>query len=121
MTARSNCRRFARFPATDTSTWMGTLIRMGAPVRVLIPSVNRDERVFSDPDTLDITRAPCPHLSFGEGIHHCLGAPLARLEGKIALRKLLEHAPNPRLSDREQVAWLPHPILRGLRQLPLRL
>jgi cytochrome P450/4-hydroxybenzoate polyprenyltransferase len=107
------------FAATDIEL-DGTLIPMAAPVRVLIPSANRDERVFSDPDTLDITRAPCPHVSFGQGIHHCLGAPLARLEGKIALRKLLERVPNPRLSDRARVAWLPHPILRGLHQLPLR-
>ena len=108
------------FAATDLELG-GTMIPKGAPVRVLISSANRDERVFSDPDTLDLTRAPCPHLSFGQGIHHCLGAPLARLEGKIALLRLLEHAPNVRLSDRRRVDWLPHPILRGLSHLPLRL
>lgn len=99
----------------------GRTIPRGAPVRVLIPAVNRDERAFTAPDRLDITRDPCPHLSFGQGIHHCLGAPLARLEGRVALRTLVERAPALRLADGAQVTWLPHPILRGLRQLPLRI
>lgn len=57
-------------------------------------SGNRDERVFSDPDTFDLTRDPNPHLSFGLGLHYCIGAPLARLELKHALRALLAHVPD---------------------------
>jgi cytochrome P450 len=98
----------------------GVQIPRGAPVRVLIGSANRDEEQFPAPDTLDITRRPCPHVSFGQGIHHCLGALLARLEGRIALGMLMERAPNLRLGDPLQLKWAPHPLLRGLQQLPLR-
>jgi pimeloyl-[acyl-carrier protein] synthase len=98
----------------------GVQIPRGAPVRVLIASANRDEEQFPAPDTLDITRRPCPHLSFGQGSHHCLGASLARLEGRIALATLIEHLPNLRLGDPIHLKWLPHPFLRGLQQLPLR-
>jgi cytochrome P450 len=98
----------------------GVQIPRGAPVRVLIGSANRDEEQFPAPDTLDITRRPCPHVSFGQGIHHCLGAPLARLEGRIALGMLMERAANLRLGDPLQIKWTPHPVLRGLQQLPLR-
>jgi cytochrome P450 len=107
------------FAASDIEL-SGTKIPAGAPVRMLITSANRDETQFLAPDTLDLTRNPCPHLSFGQGIHHCLGAPLARLEGKIAIRALLERAPGLRIADPARVQWLPHPILRGLRQLPLK-
>jgi cytochrome P450 len=96
-------------------------IPKGAAVRVLIPSVNRDPGQFADPDRLDITRRSCPHLSFGSGIHHCLGAPLARLEGRIALGKLVARAPNARLIDPGRITWLPHPVFRGVRRLPVRL
>jgi len=61
-------------------------------------SGNRDERVFRDPDTFDLTRSPNPHLSFGLGLHYCIGAPLARLELKHALRALLETLPGLRLT-----------------------
>ena len=61
-------------------------------------SGNRDERVFHDPDTFDPTRDPNPHLSFGLGLHYCIGAPLARLELKHALRALLEHVPDIKLA-----------------------
>lgn len=61
-------------------------------------SSNRDERVFHDPDTFDPTRSPNPHLSFGLGLHYCIGAPLARLELKHAFRALLEHVPDMALT-----------------------
>jgi cytochrome P450 len=98
----------------------GAQIPRGAPVRVLIASANRDDEQFPAPDTLDITRRRCQHISFGQGIHHCLGAPLARLEGRIALSMLIERLPNLRLGDPLHLKWLPDPVLRGLQQLPLR-
>jgi len=64
----------------------------------VLASGNRDETRFDGPDGLDIGRAPNHHLAFGDGMHFCLGAPLARLEGRIALEKLLERFPNPRLA-----------------------
>ena len=60
---------------------------------LIYASANRDQRKFPDPDRLDISRQPGRHLAFGEGIHHCIGAPLARLEGKIGLEVLLTRIP----------------------------
>lgn len=71
----------------------GQVIPRGSRVALLIGAANRDERVWEDPDLLDLARAPKRHLSFGEGIHHCIGAPLARLESKVALEHLLRHVP----------------------------
>lgn len=67
----------------------GTPLHQGTPVALLIGSANHDPRVFARPDRLDVDRAPNPHLSFGAGIHYCLGAPLARLEASLALGRLL--------------------------------
>jgi cytochrome P450 len=66
----------------------GTTIPAGKSVCVWLAAVNRDERIFADPDRFDIRRSPNPHRSFGKGIHYCLGAPLARLETEIALTTL---------------------------------
>jgi cytochrome P450/4-hydroxybenzoate polyprenyltransferase len=98
----------------------GVPIPGGAPIRVLIPSANRDERQFPSPDTLDFTRYPCLQLSF-QGIQHRLAAPLVRLETKIAIKMLIDAAPNLRFGDPLQMKWVPHPILRRLQHLPLRL
>ena len=107
-------------PSTDVE--LGRVrIPGGAPVRVLIPSANRDELQFARPDALDITRNPCPHLSFDQAIHYRIAAPLVRLESKIAINMLIERAPNLRLGDTLQIKWAPNPVLRGLQQLPLRL
>ena len=88
-------------------------------IAVLIGAANRDPDVFEEPDRLDVGRAPCPHLSLGRGIHHCLGAQLARLEGRIAFEMLLERfaridllGGRPRFRDGI--------LLRGLEALPLR-
>ncbi|MFC3450792.1 cytochrome P450 [Amycolatopsis speibonae] len=67
----------------------GTPLSAGTPVALLIGSANHDPRVFTRPDELDLDRSPNPHLSFGAGLHYCLGAPLARLEAGIALSRLL--------------------------------
>jgi cytochrome P450/4-hydroxybenzoate polyprenyltransferase len=108
----------ACFPSTDFDL-SGVRIPGGVPVRVLIPSANRDPAQFASPDILDIRRNPCPHVSFGGGIHSCLGAPLARLQGRVAVTRLIERIPNLRLADPARVTWNNHPILRGLQELPL--
>ncbi len=68
----------------------------------MIGSANRDEAVFVEPNTLDITREPNKHLSFGQGIHFCLGAPLARMEAQIAINALLHRAPRLRLKGQPE-------------------
>jgi cytochrome P450 PksS len=86
----------------------------------VIGSANRDETVFENPDDLDITREPNKHLSFGQGIHFCLGAPLARLEAEIAVTTLLSRLPDLHLSVRaESLRWRPSMLLRGLEALPV--
>jgi cytochrome P450 PksS len=95
-------------------------IGRGDMVFAALASANRDERQFPDPDKLDITREPNRHLTFGLGVHFCLGAPLARLEGQIALNTLLQRATNLRLAvPREAVSWRRGLILRGLEALPV--
>jgi cytochrome P450 len=83
-------------------------------------SANRDGRQFDQPDTLQIERDPNRHLSFGQGVHFCLGASLARLEGQIAINTLLHRAPDLRLAvPRETLRHRPTLILRGLTSLPV--
>jgi cytochrome P450 PksS len=98
----------------------GQVIRKGELVRVSLSAANTDPQQFSDPETLDITRKINQHLAFGKGIHYCLGAPLARLEGQIAIGTLLQRLPDLRLAcEPEQLNWHPVPYLRGLRALPV--
>lgn len=88
----------------------------------VLASANRDPRYFDDPDTLDVGRTNNRHLSFGQGIHYCLGAPLSRLEAQIAITTLLRRAPDVRLSvPPEQLRWRGGFILRGLDALPVTL
>ncbi|WP_406341743.1 cytochrome P450 [Streptomyces sp. NBC_00648] len=99
----------------------GTVIPAGAPVLVALASAGRDPARYPDPDRFDIRRAPQSHLGFGHGIHYCLGAPLARMEGRIAVRTLLERAPGLELaSDQGPLEWLPGMLIRGVRHLPVR-
>jgi cytochrome P450 len=98
----------------------GVTIPAGAMVYVVIASANRDEQQFEHADQLDIARANNRHLSFGQGTHYCLGAPLARLEAKIAMTALLKHMPRLRLAcPSTQIRWKPGLILRGVQALPL--
>ena len=76
--------------------------------------------MFSNPDTFDIARYPNPHVAFGSGIHHCLGATLARLEGQEALKLLVERFPNLRLElPEEQLSYQPSITFRSLKTLPV--
>jgi cytochrome P450 PksS len=113
---------------TSTPRWAaedveigGQLIRRGQQVEVVIAAANRDPAQFAQPDRLDITRQDNRHLGFGLGIHYCLGAPLARMEGKIALTKLLQRLPKLGLAAPvETLQWQRLPPVRGLRSLLVR-
>ncbi|MGH2478350.1 MAG: cytochrome P450 family protein [Ktedonobacteraceae bacterium] len=98
----------------------GRLIRKGQQVLAALISANADPQHIHTGETLDITRRENQHLSFGKGIHACLGAPLARLEGQIAFSTLLRRLPNLRLAgDPAQLGWKLNPMLRGLTSLPV--
>jgi len=98
----------------------GTTIAQGELVYLALASANRDERQFADPDTLDLTRAPNRHLAFGQGVHFCLGAPLARLEAQIALNTLVQRTQNLRLAAHPaELRWQGGLVIRGLKELPV--
>nr|WP_260859641.1 cytochrome P450 [Streptomyces cupreus] len=100
----------------------GTVIPAGSVVSVALSAANRDPDVFAEPDRLDITRARGPHLSFGHGIHFCLGAPLARLQTETVLAVLLHRCPDLALADPQAPqSWRPVGDMRGLLTLPVRL
>ena len=96
----------------------GITIPRGQELALLFASANRDPDQFASPDNLVLDRAPNPHLSFGAGIHFCLGAPLARLELGILFRAILERMPALELVS--EPAWKPRFVLRGLQTLPVR-
>lgn len=98
----------------------GITISAGQIVIPALLAANRDPACTAQPDTLDITRTDNPHLAFGHGIHHCLGAPLARLEARIALGSLLTRFPQLRLAvPPEHLTWRPGVIMHGLEALPV--
>ncbi|MDH6523417.1 cytochrome P450 [Streptomyces sp. SAI-135] len=97
----------------------GVPIAKGEWVLVGLAAADRDGDRFSAPERFDIRRDTRGHVAFGHGIHHCLGAPLARLEARIALRSLLERAPDLAL-DGPPREWLPGVLMRGVRSLPVR-
>ncbi len=95
-------------------------ISRGDALFAVLGSANRDETQFPAPDTLDLTRAPNKHLAFGHGVHFCLGAPLARLDGQIALKALFRRFPGLRLAGPpESIRWRKSLIVRGLDSLPV--
>lgn len=98
----------------------GRPLREGDRVFAMINAANRDPRRFERPHELDLARTPNKHLTFGQGIHFCLGAPLARLEGKVALSLLAQRFPNLRRADGDP-EWVDALIMRGLSSLPVRL
>ena len=98
---------------------MGERIAEGEHVIALLGGANHDEAAYQgDPDVLDVGRPGVRAISFGGGLHFCLGAQLARIEGEIAFRRLLERLPAMRLTDPEHVNWKPTVTLRGLVELP---
>lgn len=98
----------------------GQTIPRGALVFAVLASANRGDRQFERPDELDITRQDNRHLSFGQGVHYCLGAPLARLEGQIAIGALLQRMPSLKFGAApERLRWRRGVVLRGLEALPV--
>lgn len=107
--------------AYEEMTLGGHTVKRGDQVVTLIGAANRDPGVYQEPAQLDLTRANAhTHLAFGQGIHFCLGAPLARMEGQIAINALLQHFPNMKLAT-EDLTYRGNITLRGLQALPVHL
>ena len=106
-----------RYALTDI-VFGGKTLRTGDHVALVLGSANRDPACCADPDRLDITRVPGPVAHFGAGIHYCLGAPLARLEGQIGLAALLQRLPALALAT-DELAWQPTVAVRGVVRLPV--
>jgi cytochrome P450 len=104
--------------ATEDVAWHGRTIRRGEMVLPFMSSANRDPRQFPAPDTLDIRRTPNRNLAFAHGIHFCLGAPLARLEGQLTFETILQRLPGLALESTAP-RWKPMIFLRGLESLPV--
>jgi len=109
----------ARVVAADVE-FHGRMLKQGQRVFAFANAANRDPAQFADADTFDVGRNPNPHLTFGHGIHFCLGAPLARLEGQIALRHMIERLPHIRLAGGTP-QWHDSLILRGVKAMPVAL
>jgi cytochrome P450 len=110
--------RFAR----EECTFSGRSMRRGQMIFACLAAANTDPAVFENPERLDLRRQPNHHLAFGEGIHYCLGASLARVEVEIALRCFFTRFPGLRLAvPRSRVRFSPRPGMRGLVSLPLML
>jgi pimeloyl-[acyl-carrier protein] synthase len=88
-------------------------------IYTLIGAANRDPRHFADPDTLDVTRRPNRHISFAHGAHFCLGAPLARAEGQLAINAVVQRFPNLALENPERADWIYNPVFRAQKTLRL--
>lgn len=109
-----------RFPR-ETVRVGRRVIPAGEPVLVSLAGADRDAGRYPEADRFDIRRDAQGHLAFGHGIHFCLGAPLARMEGRIAIRSLLERCPGLALdTDGGEPDWLPGMLIRGVRGLPVR-
>ncbi len=108
------------YRVTVADTALGDVqIPAGAPVVAWIGSANRDERQFERPAQFDVDRGQIRHLAFGHGIHFCLGAPLARLEAKIALEAVLSRLPGLSLAPGSQLERMDSTIVYGLKALPV--
>ena len=108
-----------RTPLEDR-TIAGIAVAVGQSVTPILAAANRDPEVYPDPERLDVTRDNTDHHSFGGGVHYCLGAPLARAEGQIAIGTLVRRFPGIRLSG-SPLVWRRVPGFRGLAKLPVLL
>jgi cytochrome P450 len=107
----------ARYVTQDVD-YYGTTVPAGSPILLVLASANRDPRRFTDPDVFDTRRQDLQHLTFGYGLHFCLGANLARLEGRVALDELLNRFPEWDI-DYENIEMAPTSTMRGWERLPL--
>jgi cytochrome P450 len=108
-----------RYAAEDMEI-AGQQIPRGSHLQLVLAAANHDPAYVSDPEQLNITREEARHVAFSQGIHYCLGAPLARLEGEIAFTTLLKRLPDIHLAIApEQLEWRPAYELRGLKSLPV--
>jgi cytochrome P450 len=115
----SSVQLTGRVALEDIEDLGGKKIPKGDPVLCLLGSANRDPAVYPDrPDRLDITRQNVRPLSFGGGIHFCLGAQLARIQAEVAITTLLRSLPDLQLDDADNPEWRPTFVLRGLKRLP---
>ena len=115
----SSVQMTGRVTLEDIEDLGGKRIPKGESVLCLLGSANRDPAVYPDrPDQLDITRPNVRPLSFGGGIHFCLGAQLARIEAEVAISTLLRRLPELKLDDAENPRWRPTFVLRGLKEMP---
>jgi len=115
----SSVQMTGRVALEDIADLGGKKIPKGETVLCLLGSANHDPAAYPDrPDSLDITRSNVRPLSFGGGIHHCLGAQLARIEAEIAILTLLRRLPDLRLNDAQNPEWRSTFVLRGLKRLP---
>ncbi|MFB9237699.1 cytochrome P450 [Plantactinospora siamensis] len=110
---------FARYAKEDVEVG-GVLVRAGEPVVGSLSSANRDGTVFPDPDRVDLRREQKPHLGFGHGVHHCVGAQLARMELQVAVGTLVTRLPGLRLAVPEpELEWKRGMLVRGLLAMPV--
>ena len=104
------------------TTLGGKQLTSGERIFAMLVAANRDGEVFANPDVLDIARSPNPHMAFGKGHHFCLGTPLARIEGQIAVECLLERFRKIELAEPvANIPWINSMVTRGPTRLPLRL
>jgi cytochrome P450 len=112
---------FPRF-AMEPVEFGDNVIDQGDIVIPVLLAANRDPEQFGEPNRFDMCREPNRHVAFGSGIHYCLGAPLARLEGRVVVRSLLSRFPSIDLAvPRDDIEWTPGFFLRGVRSLPVYL
>jgi cytochrome P450 len=121
----------ARFDGSVPRSWRitkkameisGIQIPKGELVLPMLSSANRDENEFSNPDVFDLSRDTRKHLAFGRGVHVCLGAPLARIEGQEIIKQLLIKFPDISLNaEANELVWRKDVALRGLEALPVLL
>jgi cytochrome P450 len=110
--------QFAGRVAKEEMEICGVRLRGGQPIVFMLGAANRDPRQFRDPDHLDLKRLPNPHLAFGAGEHFCIGNQLARLEGQIAILRMVQQFPRMRLATQHQ-EWAPNFGFRSLKALPV--